>query len=309
VVQHYRLLEDVSLQNSWLTIGVFDGVHRGHQELIERLTAGAHRVGAPAVVLTFYPHPAVVLGRRTDFKYLTTPDEKAQLLDGLDVDVVITQTFDHDLAQLSAREFMTRLRSRLGLSHLIVGYDFALGHDREGDVTRLSELGQELGYQVEQVLAVEHGNDIVSSRAIRACLAEGCVADAAEWLGRYYTVSGPVVHGDGRGRTINFPTANIKYLPEKVIPANGIYATWAWVGDKKYQAMTSIGIRPTFTPEDRQVHIEAYILDFDRDLYGQELRLEFVKRLRGEEKFDTVDELVEQIHKDVEQGRALLAAK
>ena len=148
---HYRSLEEATLQESWLTIGVFDGVHRGHQEILTNLTAGAHQNGAPAVVLTFWPHPGVVLGKRTNLKSLTTPDERADLLGELGVDAVITQPFTPEFANLSALDFMTRVSQRLGLRSLWIGYDFALGHNREGDFERLSELGNELGYGVQAI--------------------------------------------------------------------------------------------------------------------------------------------------------------
>jgi riboflavin kinase/FMN adenylyltransferase len=305
-MRHYRSLDDVSLQGSWLTIGVFDGVHRGHQEILANLTAGAHQKGAPAVVLTFWPHPAVVLGKRYDLKSLTTPEERADLLGALGVDVVITQPFTPEFAKLSAWDFMRRVSRRLGLRSLWIGYDFALGHNREGDLERLSEIGYELGYSVQAVGPVKNGEAVISSSLIRKRINAGQVARAAENLGRFYTLSGPVVHGDGRGRRINIPTANIDYPKDKVIPVNGVYACWAWVGEEKHLAAVNIGINPTFTPDKETPNLEAHILDFDRDLYGQELKLEFVEYLREELKFDSVEALLERIHADIAQTREIL---
>ncbi len=304
--RHYRSLEDVSLKNSWLTIGVFDGVHRGHQEIIKNLTAGAHASDGPAVVLTFWPHPAVVLGKRENARCLTTPDERATLMMDLGVDAVITHPFSTGLASLSALEFMRFVNRHLNLQTLWVGYDFALGHDRDGDFTQLTEIGKELGYGTQAIGPVKNGGAIVSSSMLRRQIQNGEVTAAAESLGRSYALSGPVVHGDGRGRKINIPTANIDYSPDKVIPAFGVYATWAWVEGKRYRAATNIGINPTFTPDKETPNVEAHLLDFDRDLYGQEMTLEFVARLRDERKFQGVDALLEQIHADIEETRRAL---
>ena len=305
-MQHYRSLEDVSFINSWLTIGVFDGVHRGHQEILANLTAGAHENGAPAVVLTFWPHPAVVLGKRYDLKCLTTPEERADLLGELGVDAVITQPFTPDFAGLSAWDFMRLASRRLGLRSLWIGYDFALGHNREGNLERLTEIGEEFGYQVQAIGPVKNGENVISSSLIRQRIRSGEVARAADNLGRFYTLSGPVVHGDGRGRRINVPTANIDYPQDKVIPANGVYACWAWVGGERHPAAINIGINPTFTPDKRTSNVEAHLLDFDRNLYGQELKLEFVQYLRAELKFDSVEALLEQIDADIVQTREIL---
>jgi riboflavin kinase/FMN adenylyltransferase len=305
-MQHFRSLDDVFLQDAWLTIGVFDGVHRGHQEILAKLTADAHQKNAPAVVLTFWPHPAVVLGKRYDLKCLTTPEERASLLAEMGVDVVITQTFTPEFAKLSAWEFMRRVSRRLGLRSLWIGYDFALGHNREGDLDRLTEIGETLGYSVQAVGPVKNGEDVISSSLIRKRIHAGQVAHAAKNLGSYYALSGPVMHGDGRGRQLNIPTANIDYPQDKVIPANGIYACWAWLGQEKYQAAVNIGTNPTFTPDKQTPNVEAHLLDFDRELYGQELKLEFVKYLREELRFDSVGGLLEQIQEDIAKTREIL---
>lgn len=305
-MQHFRSLDDVSLASSWLTVGVFDGVHRGHQAILSQLAAGAHSNGAPAVVLTFDPHPAAVLGGH-DIKCLTTPDERADLLSAHGVDVIITERFTRDLSTVSAYDFMARLTRRLGLRHLLIGYDFALGRGREGNAARLTEIGRELGYSVEVVSAVSDESGVISSTAIRKLISVGDVAEAAKLLGHPYSLRGPVVHGDGRGRRIDVPTANIDSPRGKVIPANGIYACWARLGEARYRAATNVGIRPMFTPHLEQSLVEAYLLDFDGDIYGQELELEFIARLRDEMKFPSVEALVEQIWRDVEQTRKILS--
>ena len=303
---HFRSLDDLKLQNAWLTIGVFDGVHRGHQEIVRQLTAGAHADGAPAVVLTFFPHPAVILGEKNDFKSLTAPEERAALLESLGVDVVITHPFDRALAAQTAEKFMRRVARTLGLRRLLVGYDFALGHGREGNVARLTELGKTLGYEVHTIAPVTNGKETISSTRIRHQIVAGEVTAAAAGLGRYYALTGTVIHGDGRGKKINIPTANLEIPAEKVIPANGVYACWAWVSGEKYLSVTNVGIRPTFTPEEFAPHVETHLLDFDRDLYGQEVKLEFVERLREERKFPSVEALVGQIHSDIARANRFL---
>lgn len=305
-MQHYRSLEEVTLQNSWLTVGVFDGVHRGHQEIIKRLTAGA-----PAVVLTFDPHPARVFGRG-DIKLLTLPDERAKLLGEMGVDVVITHPFNRDVANITAGDFMLRIKERLGLKHLVLGYDSALGKNREGNILRLTEIGQELNYSVEVVPALSDESGVISSTEIRKLISTGNVEEAARLMGHPYSLHGPVIHGDGRGKRINVPTANIDYPREKMIPANGIYACWAYLqggnstGPSLHRGAVNIGINPTFTPDKQTPNVEVHLLDFDREIYGWDVRLEFVTRLRDELKFNSVEALVEQIWKDVSKTREIL---
>jgi riboflavin kinase/FMN adenylyltransferase len=314
-MQHYHSLDQVSIhrpafgagKNAWLTIGVFDGVHRGHREIIRKLTTDAHADHAPAVVLTFEPHPASVLTGR-ELKCLTTPNERADLLGELGVDIVITQRFTSDLSAVPAREYMSLLKKTLDLKRLLIGYDFALGKEREGNASRLTEIGRELNYSVEIIHALGDESGVISSTEIRKLVATGNVSEAAKLLGYNYNLSGPVIHGDGRGRRINIPTANIDYPKQKVIPANGIYVCWATIGTEKFMAATNIGFNPTFTPERKIPSIEAYLLDFDRDIYGQEVKLEFVARLRDELKFNSVESLLEQIHDDINKTREMLGS-
>ncbi|HUI88435.1 MAG TPA: bifunctional riboflavin kinase/FAD synthetase [Anaerolineales bacterium] len=302
---HAHSLDELQLHNSWVTIGVFDGVHRGHQRIINQLTTGAHAKGASAVVLTFWPHPAFVLGRG-EAKSLTTPDERAELLGSFGADVVLTHPFDAVVANLSAREFMTRLKEHLGIQHLFMGYDFALGKGREGDATRLAGLGREMGFTTEVIEAVSDESGVISSTEIRKLVSVGDVADAAKLLGRNYSLRGAVTHGDGRGRKMNIPTANVDYPHEKVIPANGIYAAWAWVDGRKHMSAVNIGINPTFTPEKQTPNVEAYLLDFNQDIYGKDVKVEFVRRLRDEIKFASVNELIAQIQEDIARVREML---
>lgn len=299
-MRHFHSLDEVSLQRTRLTIGVYDGVHRGHQEIVRRLVTDS-----PSAVLTFHPHPASVLSGR-ELKCLTTPDERAELMAALGVDVVITEPFTRDLAAVSAYEFMARLKHHLGLERLLIGYDFALGRGREGNAARLTEIGQELGFTVEVAPAVGDESGVISSTEIRKLVSRGDVAAAADLLGHPYQIGGPVIHGDHRGRTIGFPTANIEYPAQKALPANGIYACWAWLGNERIPAAVNVGLRPTVKADQSVPNVEAYLLDFDRDIYGQFLKLEFIARLRDELKFDSLEALIEQMHGDVEKTRQIL---
>jgi riboflavin kinase/FMN adenylyltransferase len=305
---HYRSLEEVTTPGAWLTVGVFDGVHRGHQQIINKLVAGARVNGLPAVVLTFDPHPAKAFGRG-DIKLLTLPDERAQLLEDLGVDVVITHPFDMDVANTTAFDFMKRLRTQLGLAHLLLGYDSTLGKNREGNAARLTEIGLELGYSVEMVSALGDESGVISSTEIRKLVAVGKIEEAAHLMGHPYCLQGLVSHGDQRGRRIGFPTANLNYAREKVIPAGGIYACWAHVRGAKYMAAVNIGTNPTFTPEKQTLNLEAHLLNFDAEIYDETVRLEFVRRLRDELKYDSVEALIKQIERDVEQTRSLLGTE
>ncbi|HIQ09175.1 MAG TPA: riboflavin biosynthesis protein RibF, partial [Anaerolineaceae bacterium] len=246
-MQHYRSLEGVHLQGAWLTIGAFDGVHLGHRAIIEPFVAEAHAAGAPAVVLTFFPHPSVVLQRQQRPFYLSTPEEKAELLGALGVDVVITHRFNRRVAALSARAFMERLKAHLGLRMLWVGYDFALGRNREGDIPTLKRLGEELGYQVHVMEAVTLNGEVISSSRIRTLLSAGQVEEAARLLGRPYQVTGKVVQGDGRGRQLGFPTANLKIWARRMVPGPGVYVAQARLADGgTWGAVVNVGVRPTF---------------------------------------------------------------
>jgi riboflavin kinase / FMN adenylyltransferase len=306
-MQHYHALTEAHLQQpSVVTIGVFDGVHRGHQFLIRKLVEEARAQGKLAVALTFYPHPDVVLKKLTGRYYLTTPDERARLLGELGIDYVITQTFDDTFRQTRAAHYVEMLQQHLRLSSLWVGSDFAMGYQREGNVAFLEREGAARGFQVDVIdLIMANGDHVaISSSGIRKALEAGDVEHAKAWLGRSYAITGEVVRGEQRGRTIGFPTANVRAWAEQVIPANGVYACWAQVGGERYMAMTNVGVRPTF--DGHGVTVEAYLLDFEGDIYGQQVTLTFEKRLRPEQKFDGLPALIAQIGADVEAGRAYL---
>ena len=305
---HIQNLTEAHLPRpSMVTIGVFDGVHRGHQHLIRQLVDTAHASDRLAVVLTFFPHPDVVLHGLEGRYYLTSPAQKAALLMELGVDYVITHPFDDDLRQVRAAQFVDQLRDHLNLSVLSVGEDFAMGYQREGNVEFVRAQGAEKGFELQVVDLVTNDGDTISSTAIRQALEAGNVDQARHWLGRSYAVTGPVVHGENRGHQLGFPTANIGVWEQQVIPANGIYASWVFLGDERFMAATNVGVRPQFGGDN--ITIEPYILDFDRTIYGQQITVTFEKRLRDEAKFDSLDALIAQIGADAEASRAFLSAQ
>ena len=291
-------------RESVLTIGVFDGVHRGHRYLMDLLVREAAEKSLLAGVVTFRNHPASVL--RTDFKpsYLTHLDERLRLIRETGVDFVVPVTFDLDLSKLGARDFALLLQRRLRMAGMVLGPDFAMGRDRQGDPETLGVLGEDMGFSVKVVQLLDAGSEPVRSTAIRKAVVDGDVEGAADMLGRSFVATGKVVTGAGRGRALGFPTANLEMPADMAVPGDGIYATWAHLGDRRFMAATSIGTRPTFGVNERTV--EAFVLDFDGDLYGAELRLEFVERLRDEVTYDTVQALKHQVDLDVDQTRAVL---
>jgi riboflavin kinase/FMN adenylyltransferase len=305
-MQHLRALETLHLSGAWVTIGSFDGVHRGHQVVLNRLVAGAHAAGRQAVVVTFFPHPVAVLRGLNGPFYLTSPEERANQMAELGVDVVITLPFTRELAARTASQFMQDLANSLGLEKLVLGYDFALGRGREGDVPALRRLGESMGYTVDVLDPAGSGGLPVSSTRIRELLNQGQVGEAAALLGRWYALIGKINHGDGRGRQIGIPTANLSTWTDQIIPPRGVYATLAWLHNQAYPAVTNIGVRPTFEVHTTQARVEAHILDFNEDLYGLEMRLEFVKFLRPEQRFSSVHDLIDQIHLDIQAAREVL---
>lgn len=280
-----------------VTVGVFDGVHLGHQQLLSRLVARARAAGLRTVAVTFFPHPDTVLRNLRGRYYLTTPEEKAHLLRAAGVDEVLTLPFDDRLRRVSAADFCAQLQRALHMRVLAVGRDFALGHRREGHVGRLQELGRQLGFELMVTDLVACGEGRISSTAIRKALEAGDMQRARRWLGRSHALSGEVVRGAGRGRQLGFPTANLAVWEQQVTPANGVYASHVWLDDERFVAATNVGVRPHFG--ETTVTIEAFILDFDRDIYGHRLTVSFEQRLRAEQRFESRDALVAQISADV----------
>ncbi len=302
-VHHFE--EAQLAEDAVVTIGSFDGVHRGHQALIKQVRAAALQTQRAAVVVTFFPHPSVVLGRAQPY-YLTAPEEKLVQLNQTGIDLLIEVPFTPETAQVRAADFVDQLVRQVRMRELWIGHDFALGYKREGDAAFLAKLGEARGFSVHTVDPLTNDGEIISSSNIRAALRDGDVTHAAKLLGRPFRMSGKVVPGDGRGKTIGVPTANLDVWQDHAIPANGVYACRAWVGHIPHRAAVNIGTRPTVTDETRRT-VEAHLLDFAKDLYGLNLVLDFFGRLRGEQKFAGVPELVAQIKADVETTRTLLS--
>ena len=284
-----------------LTIGVLDGVHRGHQVLLARLREDMTRT-----VLTFDPHHAEVLHPGSHPRLITTVEERIAIFGSLGVEQVGILDL-HEIKELSPEAFVTELLiGRLAMGHLVVGEDFRFGHQREGDVALLRELGQSLGFEVESIGLVRDGEGKLSSSRIRMLIEEGRIEEAAESMGRRYRLTGTVVTGDHRGRDLGFPTANLAPPERKVIPGPGVYAGFVLLGEEVHQAAINVGTRPTFG--EGELIVEAYLLDFDGDLYGEELGVEFVRYLRPELAFDSIDQLVGTMKDDVEETRRILAS-
>ena len=288
-----------------LTIGVFDGVHRGHTHLISQLVGEAASKGLMAGVVTFQEHPAAVLNPYFQARYLTSLEHRLSLLADTNIDLTVPITFDRALASLSAQEFISLLQENLRMVSLVVGPDFAMGRNREGNIERLTELGDEMAFTVTVVDGLQDSEgEPIRSTSIRSALSDGDVERVSDLLGRRFTLKGPVVSGEGRGGKLGIPTANIAPSQGLAVPADGIYAAYARLDDHAMQAAVSIGNNPTFGGQERT--IEPFILEFDEDLYGKTLQLEFVQRLREQVKFDTVDALLKQIDRDVADTRKIL---
>jgi len=310
----FRDIRDANLPGpTFLTIGNFDGLHRGHQMLLDRLRQNATAQAGMSALLTFHPHPLRVLRPGSPLELLTTPEERLALAGELGIDVGVIQPFTPELAQLAPRAFLELLVRHLGLAGLTVGPDFALGRNRAGNLDVLAALGQEMDFALDVIQPVQVVGEEVRSYAIRQALVNGEVERAAGMLGRNYSISGVVVEGDRRGRTIGIPTANLRVDEERLLPADGVYANWVWPDDPatapRLAGVTNIGMRPTVGGRERRV--ECHIFDFPQagesgDLYGKTVTLAFVQRLRPEQRFESLDGLIAQIHRDMAAARAIL---
>ncbi len=292
---------------SVVTVGVFDGVHRGHQLLIGRAVAVARERGLPAVLVTFDPHPAELVRPGSHPAQLTTLRRRADLAAELGIDAVCVLPFTPELLRTEPSAFVHHvLVERLHAAAVVVGRNFRFGHRGAGDVALLTELGQRFGFAVEGLALTGDDGVTFSSTYIRACIAAGDVAAAAAALGRPHRVEGVVVHGARRGRDLGFPTANIASAPHTALPADGVYAGRFAIGGRLLPAAISVGTNPTFSGRVRTV--EAYVLDVHEDFYGHAVAVDLVARLRGQEHYDDVDALVSQMHADVARAREILAA-
>jgi riboflavin kinase / FMN adenylyltransferase len=301
-----RGLDAVTHEPSVVTIGNFDGVHRGHQVLLRRAVALAARHEARSVAVTFDPHPAVLLRADAAPPRLQTLEDRVAALAAAGLDTVLVLPFTRELASSTPAAFVAEvLAGSLAAVRVVVGTNFRFGAKAAGDVVTLLELGEQHGFTPEAVTLLEMDGRRISSSAIREHLQDGDLAWATVALGRPYQLGGVVVHGDGRGRGIGFPTANLAIDPDLVVPATGVYAGHALLDGGWVPAVTNVGLRPTFDGTTRTV--EVHLLDVDRDLYGQQLAFRFLHRLRSEQRFDGVEALVAQIGADVARARGLLA--
>lgn len=305
-MQHLRHVDQLDLDHCSLTIGSFDGVHKGHQALIQQLVEQAKAADTRAVVLTFYPHPSVVLRGRKPAFYINTPEEKAQRLGELGVDIVVTQPFDRQYSQIPAEAFLEQLHTRCGFRDLWVGEDFAFGHNRRGDRFFLEQEGRRRGFTLHTIEPVIVGGEIVSSTRVREALRSGDVARVERYLGRPFEMPGVVIRGAGRGRNLGFPTANLEVWEERAFPRSGVYACYATTPGGRWNAVTNIGVRPTFDTEEVAPTVEAHLLGYSGDLYEQEIRLAFIARLRDERRFPNPEALVQQIQQDIQRAQEIL---
>ncbi len=295
-----------------LTIGVFDGVHRGHAQLISRAVKSAAVRGVPSVLMTFDPHPLEVVRPGSHPAQLSTLDRRAELVEELGIDVFVVMPFTREFMKLTPQEYVQELLvNRLHVAEVVVGDNFTFGKQAAGTVDTMRELGRELGFDVDGVQLLGEHAVTFSSSYIRRCLADGDIAAAAEALGRPHRLEGVVVHGDGRGKGLGFPTANVAPTMHAAIPADGVYAGWFTVlneddplAGRQFMAAISVGTNPTFDGRNRTV--EPHLLDFDADLYGKRVAVDFVDQLRGMRKFESIDELVQAIARDVDQARKVL---
>ncbi|MEO8970423.1 MAG: bifunctional riboflavin kinase/FAD synthetase [Ktedonobacteraceae bacterium] len=301
-----------------ITIGNFDGVHRGHQRLMHELVAMADRLRCTPVLVTFSPHTLEVVRPDIDLQNLTSLDEKLALTaryGGIANSIIIH--FTPEVAAMSAETFMDSLRANFAVKGMVVGANFSLGHNRMGDVSFLEQYGNEHDIEVDAIPLQENGHERISSTRIRKLVSEGEIAGANELLGHPLTFSGIVQHGDQRGRLIGFPTANLLPEPHRLIPANGVYAVRVIIGDMAqrdadgtipvYNGVTNIGVRPTFNGTVRLV--EVHLLDIQPDLYDQRITISFIARLRSEQRFAGIEALKTQIAMDAQQGRQLLESQ
>lgn len=288
-----------------VTVGTFDGVHNGHRKIVQNLKNAAAEIGGESAILTFTPHPRTVLFPDSEQVCLTTNDEKAELLGSTGIDHLIVHPFTREFSLLSSSEFINDILVKsLNTKYLVVGFDHHFGKDRQGNFTSLKETGRQAGFEVEEISVEESDNHKISSTRIRQSLLDGNVVLANDLLGYRYMITGTVVKGKQLGRTIGFPTANIFHESGKLIPKDGVYAVSIVHSGQAYKGMMNIGNRPTVNGTDRSV--EVNIFDFNKDIYGEKIRVHIVDRLRDEQKFSGVDALKTQLHEDGVNAREIL---
>jgi len=294
-----------------LTTGTFDGVHLGHRKILKRLCDKAKKLGGESVLLTFHPHPRLVLfPENSDLKLLNSSEEKQQLLEEAGLDHLIVHPFTHDFSRLSSLEFVRDLLvNKVGIDALVIGYNHHFGRNREGGYESLTDFAEVFDFEVEEIPAEDLENVNISSTKIRQSLEEGNVELANSFLGHYYMLHGKVVHGSQKGRELGYPTANLKVKERyKLIPMDGVYAVEVFRGEKWLPAMMNIGVRPT-VDEKKRHSLEVHLLDFNEDLYEKDLKIRFVKRIREERQFQNIEALKEQLDIDRNRTRNILVPR
>lgn len=296
---------------SVITVGSFDGLHRGHRLILAALREEAQARSGSTTVVTFEPHPQLVLKKsgQPPLQILTTVEEKVAMLREIGIDRVVVIPFTLEFSQTASATFVREvLFHKIGMQAIVIGHDHGFGKNREGDVATLSALGRELGFAVRELPPLQAGDTVVSSTQIRQALLRGEIEQANHWLAGAYRLSCKVVAGDGRGKTIGFPTANLEpEHPDKLIPGNGVYAVIAKLSRQEFGGMMNVGVRPTFAGTART--LEVHLFDFNREIYGEHLELHFIARLRAEMKFDAVPALIAQLSADRAASLALLQAR
>jgi len=297
-------------KNAVITIGNFDGVHIGHQSLLNEVVEKATEINGTAIAITFEPHPIRVLKTKNHPPLITLYEQKIELIEKSKIDVLICIPFNKAFASISARAFIENiLVKKIGMKAIIIGKDYTFGKNREGDISLLNRFSQEMGFDVFQndwITAPHNTFNRISSTAIRQLVIEGKLTDANKMLGRYYQVRGKVIKGRDRGgKQLGFPTANIT-LSDELVPKAGVYAVTVECLNKQHHGVANIGYSPTF--DDHQFTVEVHLLDFKKDIYGENIRVNFVTRIRDEKKFSNINELIEQIKKDIALAREILSA-
>ncbi|MFQ5648482.1 MAG: bifunctional riboflavin kinase/FAD synthetase [bacterium] len=297
----YRDLQSVRREeNAILTVGSFDGVHLGHQYILKELRKQAEALGAASTLVTFSPHPKLVLNvsPNNELKILTTVEEKLEILQQLQIERAVIITFTQEFSHTPSDEFVRKvLFETIGFKRIIIGYDHTFGRHREGGLQTLKILARELHFDVEEFPELRTEDYVLNSTTIREFLREGDVKKAAKALGRNYRISGIVTRGSGRGQVLEYPTANILLdSKKKLVPGNGVYAVYVYCGQRKLKGMMNIGIRPTFN--ESEVSLEVHIFDFEQDIYNHQLQIEFVERIRNEVRFSCPSDLIRQLHED-----------
>ncbi len=293
-------------KNTVVTIGTFDGIHRGHRKILDELLRISKEENSRNFVITFEPHPRTVVAQKFDIRLLTTLEEKKEIFENYGIENLMVINFTKEFSKLTSEEFIRKfICDKIGARHVVIGYDHKFGRNRDGNESTLRSLGEKFGFDVTQVPPIKENDVVISSTLIRNLLLKGKVEEANSYLGRNYSLSGKVVHGAGRGISLGFPTANLQPdSKRKLIPANGVYAVSVKLENKVYFGVMNIGFRPTFNQTPHAI-TEVHILDFNKDIYGENIKIEFVKRLRDEKKFVGKEELIKQIEDDIQRTKKI----